>query len=206
MDALVVLFVRDDSVYKAMGLDCYDKARDAKTWPGGCPALCHPPCRGWGCLRKMSHATEDEKALGTWAADRVRQWGGVLEHPRGSTLWKAAKLPRPTDGRDSWGGFTLDVDQFWWGHRAQKRTWLYVCGCNPGDVPAMPIKLGKAPNVVTNIHGLRAGMPGYRREITKQERDATPPDLAAWLVAVARRCSKHNNPPECSCSATIGGC
>lgn len=192
LGAVVVLFVRSDSIYKTLpGVECYDIERDALTWHGGAPIVAHPPCRGWGCLRKMSHATEEEKALGPWAVDQVRRWGGVLEHPRGSTLWKAANLPRPTDGRDRWGGFTLDVDQFWWGHRAQKRTWLYVCGCNPGDVPAMPIKLGKAPNVVTNIHGLRAGMPGYRREITKRERDATPPDMAAWLVALARVC-KHN--------------
>ena len=193
MNPIAVLFVDDDSVYKTMALDYYDKARNARTWAGGCPVLCHPPCRGWGCLRKMSHATAEEKALGTWAADQVRRWGGVLEHPRGSTLWKAANLPRPGTGLDSWGGFTLDVDQFWWGHRAQKRTWLYLCGCKLGDVPAMPIKLGKAPNVVTNIHGLRAGQPGYRKEITKRERAATPPAFAAWLVELTRRCRSLGN-------------
>ena len=194
VNPVVVLFVTSDSVYKTLGpgVECYDAERDALTWPGGTPLVAHPPCRGWGCLRKMSKHTEAEKALGPWAVDQVRQWGGVLEHPRGSSLWKAATLPRPGAGQDEHGGFTLDVEQFWWGHRAQKRTWLYVCGCHPRDVPAMPMRLGKAPCVVANTHGLRSGQPGYRKEITKRERSATPEPLARWLVELARRCNKHN--------------
>lgn len=187
-DKITVLFVRSDSVYKNKGwdLNCYDIDRDAKSWPGGTAVVAHPPCRGWGCLRKMSHATEAEKELAPWAVQQVRRWGGVLEHPRGSKLWRVMNLPRPGAGKDEHGGFCLDVDQFWWGHRAQKRTWLYVCGCEPGEVPQMPIRLGQAPRVVMNRHGLRAGDAGYRKEITKRERSATPELFASWLVELAR--------------------
>lgn len=189
---VAVLFVRPDSIYRTLGVDCWDAERDARNYQGPHPVVAHPPCRGWGSLRAMSHATEDEKALGPWAVNQIRRWGGVLEHPAYSTLWKATGLPRPGK-TDAHGGYTLDVDQYWWGHRAQKRTWLYVCGCNPRNLPAMPIKLGTAPRVVTNRHGLRAGQPGYRSEITKRERDATPPELAEWLVELARRCIGQNN-------------
>ena len=188
---VAVLCVRADSVYKGMGLDCYDAARDARTYQGPHPIIAHPPCRGWGRLRGLAHATDEEKAIGPWCADQVRAWGGVLEHPAHSTLWSAADLPQP-GSTDQFGGFTLDVEQFWWGHRAQKRTWLYVCGCARKDVPSMPIRLGKAPRVITNRHGLRAGQPGYRSEVTRRERDATPPDLAMWLVSLASHCCGQN--------------
>ena len=186
---VAVLFVRGDSIYKSLpGLDAWDADRDARKYQGPYPIVAHPPCRGWGCLRAMSKHTSEEKECGPWAAAQVQKWGGVLEHPRGSSLWKAAALPRPGHGRDQFGGFTLDVDQHWWGHRAQKRTWLYVCGCRPADLPPMPITLTRAPCVITNTHGLRAGMPGYRKEVTKREREATPPAFAAWLVSLAELC------------------
>ncbi len=190
--SVAVLFARRDSVYKTLpDCDVFDADRDARNYQGPHPIVAHPPCRSWGCLRMMSKASEEEKALGPWAVEQVRKWGGVLEHPRGSTLWRAAGLPRPGPCQDLHGGFALSVDQHWWGHRAQKTTWLYVCGVDRADVPAMPLHFGYAPNVVTNIHGLRAGMPGYRREITKRERDATPERFAHWLVELARRCSAH---------------
>lgn len=61
----------------------------------------------------------------------------MLEHPAGSTLWPVAGLPEPGE-RDAWGGFTIIVPQFWWGHLADKATRLYICGCEPGDLPPVP--------------------------------------------------------------------
>lgn len=191
---VAVLFCRGDSVYKTLpGCDAWDAERDARNYQGPTPVVAHPPCRGWGCLRMMSKASEEEKALGPWSVEQVRKWGGVLEHPRGSTLWRAVGLPRPGLSQDLYGGFALSVDQHWWGHRAQKATWLYVCGLRRADVPPMPLHFGHAPNVVTNIHGLRAGMPGYRQEITKREREATPELFARWLVKLARACRSQNS-------------
>ena len=189
MTKVAVLFAMPGSVYRDLdGVECYDAERDARTWGGGMPVVAHPPCRAWGKLRGLAKREPAERALGIWAGHQVRAWGGVLEQPCWSKLWLAAGLPLPGD-RDELGGFTLDVDQFWWGHRAQKRTWLYVCGCDPAEVPVMPFCLGQAPRVLTNVHGLRVGMAGYRPEVSKRERSATPLALARWLVDLARLCA-----------------
>lgn len=190
---VVVLFVRPGSVYRAMGLDCYDRERDARTWPGGCPVVAHPPCRSWGRLSHMAKPEPGEKELGPWAVEQVRRWGGVLEHPAVSRLWAACGLPRPDCGTDAHGGWALEIAQSWWGHPCTKPTWLYVCGCAPADVP---------PCVVTPRYGTHAicrdKRPGVRSrnadrpEIRHGDRDMTPEPLAAWLVELARRCSKHN--------------
>ncbi len=84
--------------------------------------------------------------------------------------------------------------QHWWGHRAEKLTWFYVVGCEPGQVPEMPIQLGEASHVIAqartlkNGQRLKKGMPGWRPEVTKAEREHTPPMLCAWLVDLATRC------------------
>lgn len=189
-----VLFVRADSIYHSMPVDAWDATRDATKYQGPASIVAHPPCRAWGGLRANAKPRPGEKDLGPWAVEQVRKWGGVLEHPRASSLWPHCNLPRPGQSPDEFGGFSLDVDQHWWGHRAQKRTWLYVCGCRLADVPPMPITLTKAPCVITNTHGLRAGMPGYRKEVTKREREATPPAFAEWLVALAAKCHIRTRP------------
>ncbi|WP_338615492.1 hypothetical protein [Pigmentiphaga sp. CHJ604] len=192
---VAALFVRADSIYKTMpGVDCYDIERDALTWPGGCPVVAHPPCRGWGKLFYFAKPAPGELDLGPWAAQQVRTYGGVLEHPKDSKLWEAAGLPRPGQV-DAWGGWTLPISQHWWGHRAEKLTWLYIVGCTPADMPLIPLHLGRATHVIAQSRArrkdgvrLRKGMEGWRPEVTRAEREATPPPLAEWLVEVARRC------------------
>jgi hypothetical protein len=180
--SVAALFVMEKSVYKTMpGVDCYDLARDARSFPGGVAVIAHPPCRLWGRLRHFSTADPREKELAIFAVKTVRTNGGVLEHPKGSTLWGACNLPRPGQ-RDKFGGWTLPILQFWFGHRAEKATWLYIVGVSPRECPRLPLLLGKAPCVVTTSRGHK------RPEIKKSERSATPPALAAWLVDLARRC------------------
>jgi hypothetical protein len=182
---VAALFVRGDSIYKTMpGVDAWDIERDARKWPGGAPVVAHPPCRAWGRLSYFAKPRPDEKEIGIWAVRQVRTWGGVLEHPKDSKLWEAAGLPRP-GAIDAWGGWTLPVAQSWWGHKAEKMTWLYIVGCGPREVPPMPLRLGDATHVIAQSR--RKGMPGWRPEVTKAERERTPPELAAWLVAVAEK-------------------
>lgn len=101
---VAVLFARADSVYKTLpGVDVWDEARDARKWPGGCPVVAHPPCRAWGKLFYFAKPIDGEKDLALFAVDQVRQFGGVLEHPKDSKLWAAADLPRPGHV-DAWGG------------------------------------------------------------------------------------------------------
>lgn len=196
---VAVLFARSDSTYYSLpDVEVYDMVRDARTYDGPWPVVAHPPCRAWGRLRHFAKPRDDEKALALWAVDQVRANGGVLEHPNASTLWPTAGLPKPGQAPDSWGGWTLGISQHWWGHRAEKLTLLYIVGCAPGDVPDVPMTLSYATHVIAmdkrpgrGVAGerLRKGMPGWRPEVSKPEREHTPPELAAWLVALARRCA-----------------
>ena len=187
MQTVAVLFARADSVYKTLpGCDVYDMERDARIYDGPHPVVAHPPCRAWATLRHHAKPRPDERNLGRLAVALVREFGGVLEHPHRTTLWQAQRLPEA--GRmDAYGGFTLVIDQNWWGHRAQKRTRLYVVGCEPRNVPDMPLKLGEATHTV----GLWSGRNKQtcRPSVNKSEYESTPPDLAAWLVELARRCA-----------------
>lgn len=179
-EVVTVLFARADSIYKTLpGVDVWDAARDARKWPGGSPVIAHPPCRQWGRLRQFAHGDDTEKSHGPWAVDQVRAWGGVLEHPAQSTLWEAASLPAP-GLRDAFGGWTLPINQHSFGHRAEKKTWLYICGVEPRDIPDLPLVLGRATHCIrpTKSH---PRLPS----VTKAEREHTPIDLARWLVELA---------------------
>ncbi|WP_213629139.1 hypothetical protein [Pseudomonas sp. Pc102] len=182
---VAVLFARADSIYKTLpGCDVYDIDRDARTWCGGSPVVAHPPCRTWGRLRQFAKGRPDEKALGPWAVEQVRMWGGVLEHPAESSLFNHCRLPHPNEFPDEYGGWTIEIEQFHWGHRAEKATWLYIVGCQPSDLPPMPRRPGRPTHCVRPTKS-------YPRlpSITKAEREHTPAALAEWLVELARRTS-----------------
>jgi len=184
---VAILFARTDSCYKELpGCDVWDAERDARRWPGGCPVVTHPPCRAWGRLRHFAKPRPDEKALALWAVEQVRKFGGVLEHPAGSTLWPAAELPAPGT-RDQWGGWTLQIHQHWWGHRAEKATLLYIVGCEPANVPPLPYRMDEPTHVVQSRKRT-----GSRPHITKAEREHTPPEFAKWLAVLAASCKGHN--------------
>lgn len=200
MTPVAVLFARADSVYKTLpGCDVYDIERDARTWPGGAPVVAHPPCRAWGRFAHMAKPRPGERDLAPWAVEQVRTWGGVLEHPLGSRLWAELGLPAPGQ-RDGFGGFTVPICQHWFGHRAEKRTLLYVVGIEPRDLPDVHFKLGEASHVIAQGRQarpdlgrgrLKKGVPGWRPEVTPREREHTPEALAVWLVELARRCARR---------------
>lgn len=184
-----VLYVRKDSVYKDLDVDCWDMVRDARKWPGGNPVVAHPPCRAWGQLAHFANPRPDEKDLAIHAIEMIRKHGGVLEHPRASKLWKHLSLPMPGKGYDEYGGFSLCVNQSWWGHKAEKNTLLYIVGIKQKDIPSMPIKLDAVEYVVStakrNKHGRRDQS---KKEITKKEREQTPLLFAKWLIELAGKC------------------
>lgn len=184
---VAALFVRADSVYKTLpGVDAWDEARDARWWPGGGPVVAHPPCRLWAKLRQFAKASDPvmERQLAIDAVRRVQQWGGVLEHPAESTLWAHMGLPLPGRAPDSFGGWTAEVRQCDWGHKAEKLTWLYIVGCHPDELPALP-----PSSEPTGVIKPQRGVPRTLKIVTKAEREHTPAELARWLVDVARRCA-----------------
>ncbi|WP_287949007.1 hypothetical protein [Aquamicrobium sp.] len=183
MRPVAILFARQDSIYKTLpGCDVFDMDRDARTFQGGMPVVAHPPCRAWGRLRAFANPRPDEMNLGRLAVALVREFGGVLEHPAGSTLWQAQMIPLPGAGRDQWEGWTFAAPQKWWGHKAEKSSWFYIVGVEPPELPDVPMVLGEATHVVQSRK-----RQGHRPHIKKSEREHTPPPLAEWLVELARR-------------------
>lgn len=180
--SVAILFARHNSIYKTLP-DCevWDAQRDACLWPGGSPVVTHPPCAQWGRLRRFARQSEAEQQMAFFAIEQVREWGGVLEHPAASTLWPVAGLPEPGK-RDAFGGWTLVVSQWWWGHKADKLTRLYICGIEPADIPTIPYRIGEPEYVVSTTRGNTG-----KREITKSEREHTPIEFAKWLVDLASR-------------------
>ena len=188
-EMVAVLFARADSHYKALpGVDVWDQARDARNWLGGAPVVAHPPCRLWAKLRQFAKASDPamEMQLARDAVRHVQRFGGVLEHPKQSTLWADMGLPTPGRAPDQYGGWTAEIRQCDWGHKAEKKTWLYIVGAHPDDLPSMPPS-AEPSGVIKPQRGVpRDG----RKIVTKAEREHTPPALAAWLVDLARRCAK----------------
>lgn len=175
-------------MYKQMlSCDVYDMERDARTYDGPHPIVAHPPCRAWGRLRQFAKPRPDERNLGRLAVSLVREFGGVLEHPACSTLFDACAMPRPGEFPDQWSGYTIEIAQYHFGHKAEKLTWLYIVGCVPSALPVLSHRDGRPTHCVrpTKNH---PRLPS----ITKSEREHTPPALAAWLVETARRCQKDN--------------
>lgn len=191
MMKISALYVRKDSVYKTLGIDCWDIDRDARKWPGGNPVICHPPCRAWGKLSGFAKPREGEKEYAIKCIELIREWGGILEHPAASQLWPFLKLPRPGQ-IDVYGGFSICIDQFWFGHKAAKKTLIYICGCKESELPPIPLKFDAITHVVGRNKKNRFGrVNDNRKEISRAEREQTPIDLAKWLIKVALKCAKR---------------
>lgn len=164
---VAALFVQRSSVYRRLGVEVFDAERDARTFDLSCPVVAHPPCRGWGKLSHFAKVRPDERDLAVWAVWVVRHCGGVLEHPITSRLWRWFGIAPGV--RDAFGGLLLPVDQRWFGHRAEKRTGLYLVRCGL----EVPFELARGPGGVTV------------ERMCRQERERTPLDLARRLVVAA---------------------
>ena len=174
--------------YVALGVDAWGEERDATTYPGPGPVIAHPPCGPWSRLRHMcGPALLAQEGLGPAAVAQVRRWRGVLEHPADSRLWTTCRMPAPGELPDEYGGWTVAVEQWWWGHRAVKPTWLYIVGTF--DIPLIRTALGARP-----ASGGRVAMardPKLRsmlERLPRSQRHLTPPAFALWLVELAERC------------------
>lgn len=179
MRTVAALYVDPRGPYPSMpGLECWDEQRDARLYPGPHPVVAHPPCGPWSRLRTFCKHQPRDCAL--IAVEQVRRWGGVLEHPEASLLWPACDLPLPGGFHDRHHGWSVLVDQVSWGHRARKRTLLYVVGVGPGSVELR--KGGTATHCVNSrkrdTQLLKLSAAGRRR---------TPPLFAEFLVDIARR-------------------
>lgn len=93
------------------GLDLF---RDATGYRGPWPIIAHPYCGPWG---KYKANCNQPKEHGIIAMELVHEFGGIVEHPLGSSLFKE-------HGRDE--AIVLRVNQGDHGHLALKPTLLYI--------------------------------------------------------------------------------
>ena len=126
----------------------------------------------------------------------VNRCGGVLEHPKNSRAWSEYGLVKPEFGKwtRSGMGWTCEVWQSAYGHRANKATWLYCVG------NAAPPELRwdrPTGSHQVGFHDQR-GKEKNKPTLSRREANATPVDFALELIKMARpvsrkRAEKRNN-------------
>lgn len=173
-----------------IGLEqCWGLERDAKTYPGPGAVIAHPPCGPWGSFRW--NCSKQDPGAGPFAVTQVRRFGGVLEHPAFSTLWKECDLPLPLGPPFLFcpAEFTIQVDQCRWGHPCRKRTWLFFSGIDPAKIPAVPAWQrpthcigGSRDTREKRKAGLLPPLPQLGGGAGSTSH-LTPPAFAAWLLA-----------------------
>lgn len=186
VETVAVLYVDPRGPYPSIVRHWYGAERDARTYAGPLPIVAHPPCGPWGRLRHL--CTQQDATCGPHAVDMVRRYGGVLEHPAGSRLFRCRGMPHPGELPDAWGGVTYEVSQCDWGHPARKRTWLYVVGAPPLAIPPAPPPREPTHWASGSRNAPRGPVPPGIKVCSAEQRRRTPRAFAEWLVRVAASC------------------
>lgn len=195
MITVAALFVDERGVYSGVpGVDVWGVSRDARTYAGPHPVVCHSPCSRWCCLAglveaRWGHKRGDDGGCFASALANVRRVGGVLEHPAYSDAWRAFDLPRPPTGggwvRGICGGWSCYVEQALYGHVAKKATWLYAFGIAPP-----PMRWGLVPDcevrALVSWCGNRVRSGESRPRVGKEAASKSPLAFRDALLAMAR--------------------
>jgi hypothetical protein len=189
---VAALFVaKGGSYYDLPGVDPWDVERDARRYQGPYPVVAHPPCQLWvnfAALNFKRYGGEHNRpgndgGCFASALASVMRRGGVLEHPAGSKAWDVHGLGRPQGFgwyRAEDNGWSCEVWQSAYGHKARKRTWLYYV---PKNFVAPPeLDWSRAPGVA------QVGwFDRIKPTLSKREAMATPPAFRDMLIDLARR-------------------
>jgi hypothetical protein len=187
---IAALYVQANGVYYNLpGVDPWDEARDARLYAGPHPVVAHPPCSRWCRLAglveaRWGHKRGEDGGCFAAALNAVRTYGGVLEHPAYSDAWPAFGLPPPP--RRGWvrgfcGGWTCQVSQAAYGHRARKLTWLYYVG----DAAPPSLDWSVPANSAWTSWGDFDRYPDVER-LSKREASRTPLPFRDLLISIAR--------------------
>ncbi len=176
---VAALYIDPRGPYTQLDCDAWDEQRDARNYAGPFPVVAHPPCGPWGRMKFL--CKYQDATLGPIAVEQVRKWGGVLEHPQHSGLFKHCALPKPSDPADRFGGRTYEVNQVAWGHRCKKATWIYVV-----RVPDVVVRAGLRVGGVAT-HRITNGSRGDTSlpRVGALEARLSPPLFAEWLLQLA---------------------
>jgi len=147
---VAALFVQEGGVYYGLpDVDPWPESRDARLYAGPYPVVAHPDCRRWGryyagspyaVARGQRLEKGDDDGCFEAALNAVRTYGGVLEHPWGSSAWRhfGLRFPPRNGGwvaADFEGGWTCYVEQGFYGHFSRKPTWLVAYGAR--ELPSL---------------------------------------------------------------------
>ena len=194
MKKVAALFVQPDGCYAEIPwVDMWDQERDARKYDGELPVVAHPPCQLWGNLARVNYARwggEHNKPGNDGGCFRsafrsVTRFGGVLEHPANSRAFNEFQIPKPSAGF-GWqqtidGAWVCEVWQSAYGHKANKKTWIYYCGENA------PFPLCWEKPIGTHQVGFqdRRGKSRNKPTLSKKEANATPKTFRDILLTLA---------------------
>ena len=190
---IAALFVQESGIYSTLpDVEIWPERLDARLYRGPFAVVAHPPCQRWGNLGAINYIRHggvhnrpgNDGGCFASALASVRQWGGVLEHPAGSHAWSTFRLESPTSGR--WTridmGWTCEVWQSAYGHKANKKTWLYYNGiATPADAKCDRVRASHQVGFQD-----QRGKDGNKPTLSGREANATPPEFAHYLISLAR--------------------
>lgn len=194
MRTVAALFVDAQGCYSGSPhVDVWDISRDARFYLGPLPVVAHPPCQLWVNLAALNfkryggehNRPGNDGGCFAAALAAVRTWGGVLEHPAFTRSWAAYGLRRPAGvgwsladvGAAAGPGWVCEVWQSAYGHRAQKRTWLYASGSHPPELDWRRFPGTAQVGWFDRI----------KPTLSKREASATPPAFRDALIDIALR-------------------
>jgi hypothetical protein len=187
----VALFILENSHYKGRLSDCYDEKRNALTYAGTNPVIAHPPCQLWGRMAIINYKRwggehnkpGNDGGCFKFALDTVNRCGGVLEHPAGSYAWNEYGLVKPIKGQwtKSGDGWTCEVWQSAYGHKANKKTWLYFKGKEKPIDPKWETPKGTHQIGFQDQRGKDKNKP----TLGKFEANSTPIEFMEYLIHIA---------------------
>lgn len=212
---VAALYVQADGCYAGLpDVDPWDIGRNAMLYAGPHPVVAHPPCTRWCRLaglveKRWGYKRGDDGGTFAAALASVRQWGGVLEHPAYTDAWAAHGLNAPPRqggwvAADFVGGWTCHVEQWHYGHRAKKATWLYAhgvelpslrWGATPDNAVVAYVTDGggdvkrrhaKRPPALISWCGNHTADGEVRPRLGQREANATPVEFRDMLLAMAR--------------------
>lgn len=201
---LAALFVETDGIYFGLpGIDPWDEIRDAREYRGDKPVIAHPPCQRWGRYWHGAPNKPHQYRLGedggcfASALTAVRNYGGVIEHPKDSRAWEYFGLKKPpAQGgwvkADNFGGWTCCVWQGHYGHFSGKATWLYAVVDDPDRLPELrwgKSDSGPTPEMIKRYGYVKARKVGRMALVGGKDktriRNATPPEFVGVLRFIA---------------------
>ena len=173
-------------------VDAWPESRDARKYDGPFPVVAHPPCQLWGNLANVNFARYggehnrpgNDGGSFKAALDAVKKFCGVLKHPADTLAWPAHGLSRPfgSGWQREFDGWICEVWQSAYGHRANKRTWLFYCGSE------LPAELNWSRPIGTHQVGWfdSRGKSKNKPTLSKREANATPIAFRNALIDLAR--------------------